>query len=88
MKFLAGVGIGFGVGLLIAPARGQETRRKLKEKAEQVAEAPRKKAVETLEASKGKAGAMGEKIGRQVAEAAVDTLKERLANTSSEEQTA
>ncbi len=88
LKFLAGVGIGYGIGLLIAPARGEETRQKLAEQAERVAELPKQKTVEKLEESKVTIGAAGEKIGRQVAEAAVDTLKERLASTPSEEQTA
>ena len=88
LKFLAGVGIGYGIGLLIAPARGEQTRQKLAEQAGRVAELPRQKTVEKLEESKATIGAAGEKIGRQVAEAAVDTLKERLASTPSEEQTA
>lgn len=32
LKFLAGVGIGAGLGLLFAPKSGEETRRELKEK--------------------------------------------------------
>ena len=32
LKFLAGLGIGAGLGLLFAPKSGEETRRELKEK--------------------------------------------------------
>ena len=32
MKFLAGVGVGFGVGLMLAPAKGSATRKKIVER--------------------------------------------------------
>lgn len=39
LKFLAGVGIGAGLGLLFAPKSGEETRRELKEKLDEFVKA-------------------------------------------------
>jgi len=37
IKFAAGIGIGVAVGLLMAPAKGRQTRRRLSEKAQEIA---------------------------------------------------
>lgn len=37
--FVAGLGIGFGIGMLLAPRRGEETREQLKNQASDLAEA-------------------------------------------------
>ena len=36
LRFAAGIGIGMGVGFLVAPANGEETRTKLAEKAQEL----------------------------------------------------
>ncbi len=36
LRFAAGLGVGVGVGLLVAPANGEDTRRRLAEKAQEL----------------------------------------------------
>ena len=68
-KFILGFGIGVALGVLFAPAKGEEMRARFRAKATDVAALPRKKAVETADASKEKAAELGEKIGRHTVEA-------------------
>ena len=72
MKFIFGFAIGVVLGLLYAPARGEETRRLLLEKAREMPELPQQKAREIAATAKNKAGDLGAKLGRQAAEAAVE----------------
>ena len=72
MNFVFGFGIGVALGLLYAPARGEETRRKLLEKARELPELPQQKAREIAATAKTKAGDRGAQIGLQAAEAAVE----------------
>jgi len=78
MKFLLGLSIGIGLGLVFAPAEGSETRRRLMEAAGELSDLPRKKAMEFAEISQQKAGDMGADIGRKAAESAVKAVKEEL----------
>ncbi|HKU27587.1 MAG TPA: YtxH domain-containing protein [Candidatus Sulfotelmatobacter sp.] len=83
-RFLLGVGLGVGVGMLIAPTSGQETRERLGQKARDLMETPQRKIEEkieqTAESAKETAGDVGEKVGRQAAEAAVEAVRQSLAN--------
>jgi gas vesicle protein len=77
-KFLLGFGVGVALGIMFAPAKGEETRARLREKAGEIANLPRKKAAEMADASKQKAAELGEKIGRQTAEAVVEVVKQSV----------
>ena len=68
-RFLAGFAVGIGLGIIFAPAKGSQTRARLREKAEEVADLPRKKAAQMANIGKEKAGELGARIGRQSAEA-------------------
>jgi hypothetical protein len=60
-KSILGFGIGIALGIVFAPAKGEETRARLREKAKEVADLSRKKAAEMADASKEKAAEFGEK---------------------------
>lgn len=68
LKFIAGVGCGVAIGLLIAPASGEETREQLRELAQEPVEAARRKVQDVRQS----AGEMGANLGRQAAEKIVD----------------
>jgi len=70
LKLLAGIGCGVVMGLLIAPAPGEETRRQLLEIARNPREAARRK-VQDVREDIAQAGA---DLGRRVAEKAVDKV--------------
>jgi gas vesicle protein len=70
LKFLIGIGCGVGLGLLIAPASGEETREQLLELAQRPGDAVREKVQEVRE----NIGEMGANLGRQAAEKAVDKV--------------
>lgn len=72
MKFVFGFAIGVALGVLYAPAPGEETRRQLFEKARELPDMPQQKAREIAAAAKAKAGDLGAQLGRQAAEAAVE----------------
>jgi gas vesicle protein len=75
LKFIAGLVCGAGVGLLIAPAPGEQTRRRLL----QAARDPEQLARDTVTSIREKAGEMGADLGRQAAEKAIDeVMPERL----------
>jgi gas vesicle protein len=75
MKFLLGFAIGMGLAVLFAPAPGEVTRHRLLAR---VQKKTREKAMEIADISQEKAGQIGEDIGRRVAEAAVQAVKEDL----------
>lgn len=78
MKFLFGFAIGFGGALLLAPDRGDVTRRRLMEKAQTVANTSKNRmdhAVQDLsESAREKAGEIGSEVGRRAAEAVVASM--------------
>ena len=70
LRFIAGLVCGAGVGLLIAPASGESTRRRLLEAARD----PEQMAREAVTNIREKAGEMGADLGRQAAQKAVDQV--------------
>lgn len=75
MRFLLGFGIGIGLGMIIAPASGAETRRKLRETITDLAHLPEERLQEAAENIEAKAGDLGSRVGRQAAEAAVESVR-------------
>ncbi len=69
-KFIAGILCGVGVGLLIAPDSGQETRRQLLRAVRE----PEQIARETVTNIREKAGDMGANMGREAAQKALDRV--------------
>lgn len=72
-NFLAGIGIGFGIGILIAPRSGEETREQIRNRAGDLANAVRDKAGEAVRNSGEWLRSGQEKFtefGRQVTETA------------------
>lgn len=82
MKFLIGLAIGAWIGLLCAPARGEETRNRLARQAADLASRSQRgfeaKAHEVAERSREKAGEIGSEVGRRAAEAAVQAVSDEL----------
>jgi gas vesicle protein len=78
MKFLLGIITGAALGLVFAPAPGEQTREELAQKARQWSEVPAQKAAELAQASKQKAGDLGARLGREAAEAAVEAASDKL----------
>ena len=76
MKFLLGFALGFGISLLFAPASGEETRRGIAQRTQELMDLPRQKAEEAAEAAKEKAGELGSRVGRQAAESAVQAVEQ------------
>ena len=70
VKFLIGIGCGFGLGLLVAPAPGEQTREKLLRVAKDPVEAARRKVQDVRE----DIAEMGADLGRKVAEKAADKV--------------
>ena len=70
LRFIAGLLCCDGVGLLIAPASGESTRRRLLEAARD----PEQMAREAVTNIREKAGEMGADLGRQAAQQAVDQV--------------
>lgn len=78
MRFVLGLGVGYLLGLLIAPAPGEETRSQLADKARELSEIPAQKAAEAAQEAKQRAGEIGAHVGRQAAEAAVQAATDEL----------
>ena len=77
LKLMAGILFGTAVGLLIAPAAGSETRRRLM----QAARDPEELGREAVANIREKAGEMGANLGRQAAEKAVERVVPEKLNT-------
>ena len=69
-----------GIGMVLAPTPGNETRERLEHRVRDLAETPRrkmeKKVDEVARAAEQKAGDIGSSVGRQAAKAAVDGVRE------------
>ncbi len=78
MRFILGLSMGVVVGLLYAPARGEQTRRKLWERIEDAGMSPRQAALRMTDEAEKKAGDLGERIGRRVGEATVEAIREEI----------
>ena len=70
LKFLAGIGTGVGIGLMIAPAAGRDTRRQLLD----IAKDPTGAVRDRVQQAREKAGDIGANLGRQAAQKAVDKV--------------
>jgi len=82
MNFLFGLALGYGIGLLIAPERGDVMRERLMDKAKDLASVPREKMEQTIRdaaaSTQQRAGEIGSEVGRRAAEAAVQAVSEEL----------
>lgn len=82
MRFLLGLGVGYAIGLLIAPDRGEVTRHRLVQQAQDLAQAQERKVEQSLrevaEKSRERAGDIGSEVGRRAAEAAVQAVSDEL----------
>jgi len=86
LNLLFGLGIGFALALLLAPASGEETRGVLVDKARRIIRLPgekieekiQEKMEETADAAKEKAGELGSRVGREAAEAAVEGIRQEV----------
>lgn len=71
-----------GIGMVLAPAPGDQTRERLEQGVRDLAETPRrkmkKKVDEVAGAAKQKAGDVGSQVGREAAEAAVESVRENV----------
>ncbi len=88
MRFLLGFGIGVVLGIIFAPAPGEETRAQFADKLKNLAHAPQRKVQQTMEEvaaqAEAKAGDIGSKVGREVAEAAVKAVRSEVLNDTGE----
>jgi len=80
MKFLFGIAVGLIVGLLYAPAPGEETRERLYRKAGDYAQVPQRKIADIVDQNKEKVADIGARLGREAVESAVDSATEKLRN--------
>lgn len=81
-RFLFGFAVGMGLGMLFAPAPGEETRDLLRQRTREWMEMSQRKIEEEVEVAaqlaKAKAGGPGSQIGRQAAENAVQTVEQNV----------
>jgi gas vesicle protein len=78
MKFIIGLSIGVVIGMVYAPASGEETRRKLRERIEDAGISPRQAALRMTDEAEKKAGNLGERIGRRVGEATLEAIRDEI----------
>jgi gas vesicle protein len=83
MKFLLGFGIGIALGVLFAPAPGEQTRSRLVGKAQELSHFPQEKMREMAELGKEKMGEVGARVGRQAAEAAAQAVSDEMLGNQS-----
>lgn len=67
-SFLAGLGIGIGVGLLFAPFTGEETRERISERSRDWADSARKHADEIADAARDIVGHGRERVRSTIAD--------------------
>ena len=82
MKFLMGFAVGLGLAVVFAPAPGSETRAQLKNKARELIRYPEQRMEEKIakaaEQAEQKAGDIGSRIGRDVAQATVKAVSSEM----------
>jgi gas vesicle protein len=83
MKFLFGLAVGVVLGLIYAPARGEETRQRLMDKAGELADIPRQKAEELADVAEQKAGEIGARVGRDLAQSSVQAARGKVLDEKS-----
>lgn len=86
-EFLAGLGIGLAGSLLLAPAAGEATRRRIRKKVEGVLDRSEQRAGQAVqkfaEHSQKRAGEIGSRVGREAAKAAVKAVEEEVVGNKS-----
>jgi gas vesicle protein len=77
-RFILGLGLGYGIGLVIAPASGEQTRRRLVEQGEE-------KLADVVQMGRERAGEMGREASQKAFdEAAKRTVGEDVVDRSRE----
>ncbi len=71
MKFILGIAVGTLLGMIYAPAPGEETRRNLANRVRETAESQEQKLQQ-------KAGEIGARVGREAAESAVAAVTNKV----------
>ncbi|HVZ16134.1 MAG TPA: YtxH domain-containing protein [Terriglobales bacterium] len=74
MKFVIGVLSGVTLGMIFAPAKGKETREQLTHRASDLAEMPRRKAQNAVDAGREKVGEVAKQQAEDVYTNAVDKV--------------
>ena len=64
-SFLSGLSLGVAMGLLFAPASGEQTRRRIRREASNLTEMPRRKLKEAVDSGRSKAGELGREAGER-----------------------
>jgi gas vesicle protein len=86
MKLVLGFAIGVALGLVFAPASGEKTRAQLKNKARDLSRYPARKAQEKVRKAAAeteqRAGEIGSRVGREVAQAAVKAVTREVVNNN------
>ena len=74
MKFVLGLLSGVALGLIFAPASGEETRERLMNEANELAEMPRRKAQEAVDSGREKVGELAKQKAEEAYSNAVDKV--------------
>jgi len=82
VRFLIGFGIGVVLGIMFAPAPGERTRAELARRLRDLSQVPERKVQEKVDKvaarAEAKAGEIGSRVGREVAEAAVKAVRSEV----------
>ena len=77
-KFIFGMGIGVALGMIFAPASGEETRNMIAENFGDIVAAPGQKLDEALDNVQEQAGEIGKRLGQNIVESAVEAVRPDL----------
>jgi gas vesicle protein len=80
LKFLIGIAAGTGIGLLIAPRAGVETRARLSE----IAQNPQEKVNQALDSGVDQMANVGERLGRMMGERVASAIRDNTGLESTE----